>query len=206
MIKAKVNGKAVNIPTSWEDVTFRQFIDLSFNSKDIYSRMGILLGIDPQIARKAKFQGLEGIIRVLAFLSQEAKLYEHPVKCGPYKFPQDITLESLEQFEVMNRLMKETAGKKPQDHIESLAIYAAIYCQGIDGDFDEEKAMKLAKDFDAYPCLEVMSAGDFFMRKTLSLMLNLPMNSLRRATLKKKSKRGSKRSMKRSASTGRLTQ
>lgn len=205
MIKAKVNGKSVDIPTSWNDITYRQFIDL-FDSKDVYERIGIILKLSPEVARKAKYQGLETIIKTLSFIGQEAQLDENPTKCGGYDFPKDITLESLEQFEVMRNVIKETADKKsPKAHIESLGVYAAIYCQGMTETFNYDKAKAMVKEFDDYPCLEVMSVGNFFMVKVIALDRNLPMNSLMKAIRARRSKRGLRGLMKSLASMRPLT-
>src|SRR6185436_10655405 len=134
---------------------------------DYQSVLAILLQEPVENIRKAKFEGLDRVITSLKYLQEPAKIYEQPTKLGEYVFPQDLTMETVEQFECLRKYIKETQGKTIREQTEALGMYAAIYCQGSKEEFDEEKAKYLAEEFKTYPCLEVMSAGSFFMAKEL---------------------------------------
>jgi hypothetical protein len=199
MIKAKINGKPVQIETSWEEVSFGKFLDLIVCKDDYKQVLAVMLGESIETIQKAKFDGLERILPALKFLQVPAQIEEKPIKLGTFTFPQDIGMESVEKFECLREAIKAVAGKEDlRTQTEALAYYAAIYIQE---PFDEGEARKLAETFKALPCLEVMSAGSFFMAKVLSMQSGLTMNFLRKNTPMKKNKRGSGSLMKRLGST-----
>lgn len=198
MITAKVDGRQVQIETSWEEMPFGKFLDLIEVKDDYQAVLAIMLGEPVEKIKKAKIEGLEQIIERLRFLQEPARIDEQPTKIKDLVFPQDITLKTVEQFEVLrNHIQKVGTSGSVREQTEALAFYAAIYCQAINEPFDEEKAKYLSEQFKTYPCLEVMSAGSFFMAKVLSLQSGLPMSYLRKNTLMKKKKRGLKTLMKR---------
>lgn len=203
MIKAKINGKKVEIETSWDEMPWGKFLELVEAKDDYQQVLAILLQQPVEDIRKAKFEGLDKVITALKFLQEPAKIYDKPVKLGSFVFPQDISMESIEKFECLRKYIKETQGKSVREQTKALGMYAAIYC--LEGEFDEEKAKYLSEEYLSYPCLEVMSAGSFFMAKALSMQSGFPMNSLRRNILMKKSRPGFVTLMKRLGSMLRLT-
>lgn len=189
MIKAKVNGEPVEIETEWAELKFSKFLKL-LTAKDDYNEViGILLNLPPDQVGKAKIIGLDKVLEGIRFMKTPAKVDPVPTQVGEYKIPNDIRFESVAQFETLKKAINKAAGMDNlTEQTKQLAMYAAIYCQPLkDGDFDDEKATWLAERFLDYPCLEVMSAGNFFMAKCLSLTSGLPMSYLRKNTpLKRK--------------------
>jgi hypothetical protein len=189
MIKAKVNGKAVEIPTSWEEVKFGKFLRLIDAKDDYYKILSVLLELPEEEIKTAEFIGLDDVIRSIQFLKVPAQLDPFPKKLGDFEIPKDVTFHSVEQFETLRgELMKAANSTEIVEQTKALAMYAAIYCQPMRGDaFDQEKARWLAERFMDYSCVEVMSAGSFFQVKCLSLISGLPMSYLRKnIPLKKK--------------------
>lgn len=200
MIKIKVDGVEKQMETSYDELPFGKFLDLIEVKDDYQAVLAIMLGEPVEKIKRAKIEGLDKLIPQLKFLQETALIDEQPKKLGDYVFPQDVTIEKLEQFEVTrNYINKASKSGSIREQTEALAMYAAIYCQGIKEPFDEEKAQYLAEQFKSYPCLEVMSAGSFFMAKCLSIWSGSPMSYLRKNTPMKKSKPGSKESPIRSA-------
>lgn len=190
MLKVKVNGSPVEIETSWDELKFSKFLQM-LTAKDDYNQViGILLNLPPQDVAKARIDGLEQVLEKIRFMRTSAEVDPVPKKVGEFKIPEDIRFHSVAQFEVLKKeINKAAAMDNLTDQTKQLAKYAAIYCQPLNGDeFDEEKAGWLAEQFLDYPCLEVMSAGNFFMAKCLSLTSGLPMSYLRKNTPLKKSR------------------
>ena len=126
MIKAKINGRKVEIETSWEEMNWGKFLQLVEVKDDYQSVLAILLQEPIENIRKAKFEGLDRVITSLKYLQEPAKIYEQPVKLGEYVFPQDLTMETVEQFECLRKYIKETQGKTRREQPEALGMYAAI--------------------------------------------------------------------------------
>ena len=192
MIKAKVNGRQVSIETSWEELTFGKYLKFVNAKNDYNAFIGILLDLDPETVAKAKWEGLDGVLQSIQFLNtQKVEIDPVPTKVGDIKLPKDIAFETTEQFETLRQQVLKVNGEDSDlvAKTKALAMYCAIYCQPIkdNAPFDYEKAQWLAEEMMNYPCLEVMSAGNFFMAKCLSLTSGLPMSYLRKNTpLKRK--------------------
>ena len=187
MIKAKVNGTQTEIETSWDELSFRKYLKL-LNSQSNYTQIiAILLNLPEKDVERANFVGLDSVIQAIKFLQAPPAIDPIPKKLGDYTLPKDITFHSVGQFETLKQEITEaTKMDNLHDQTKKLAMYAAIYCQPLNGEeFDKEKAEWLAEKFLDYPCLEVMGAGNFFMARCLSLTSGLPMSYLRKNTLLK---------------------
>ena len=189
MIKAKINGNAVSIETSWEELSFKKYLKLlerGIGSENFQVKqsdvLSVMLDLPIETIKTAQFDGLDPIISALSFLYTIPQVDEYPKKVGPFEIPQDVTHKSVEQFETMEKYINEAAKQESMvEEVKPLAMYCAIYCQPLNGDyFDEEKATWLSEKIMDYPCQEVMSAGTFFTLKFVSIKKGLPMNYLYR--------------------------
>jgi len=190
MIKATVNGKKVQIETSWEELSFEKYLKLLSVKDDKAELLSVLLDMPSEDIKKGRIIGLEGILRAVSFMKTTALIDEKPTKLGDWKIPQDITFESVEQYETMRQKITEAAKlDNLTKQTEMIAHYVSIYCQPLDGEsFDPEKAEWLVPKIMKMPCMEVMSCGSFFQAKWLSLESGLPMNYLRKSIPMKKSR------------------
>lgn len=189
MIKAKVNGKKVEIETSYKELSFRKYLKITQSGlvgqnvevkrSDILS---VMLDIPVETIRKAEFIGLDPVLKALSFIfDTQPQIDEYPTKVGPFIIPKDITQHSVEQFETMGKYVVKAANPDTPliEKVKLNAMYCAIYCQPLrDKSFDEEKAQWLSETILDYPCEEVMSAGVFFTLNYRSLKGNLPMSYL----------------------------
>lgn len=185
MIKLKINGNNHQIPESYEEMTFKMWVDIvdAKKKKDYDGIISIFTGLSLEEIKGARIEGLEILIRKLAFLQIEPQINETPISLGQFVFPKDITFESTEQYQdTLNEVKRNQELNDIGESNKSLALYAAIYCQK---PYDAERAKVLAESFMALPCLEVVAAGSFFMFKSLSLHQNLTMNYLRQGILMK---------------------
>lgn len=186
MIKIKIDGKPHEIPEKWEEVPFSMFLDLIEADQDYTAILSILLAIPKDELKKAKIQGLDLIISRLSFMNSQPAIDPKPIKLGKFEFPKDITFETVEQFEDTRAEIHKAQNKTLKEQTESLATFAAIYCQN---PYDSEKAQYLSKSFYSLPCTEVMAAGSFFQAKCLSMQSGLSMNYLRKNIRMKKNRR-----------------
>lgn len=184
MQECKINGQDYKIETSWEEMSFRKMCMIVNEKSDPLKVLAILLGIPGVDLSKAKITGLEKIIPKLAFLSKEPDIDEQPKRLGPYRFPKDITFETIGQYqEVLQEINKLAQTNDLKAQTEGLAFYCAVYCQplnDIGGEYDSARARTLAEAFMDLPCLEVLAAGYFFQIKCMSIQTGLSMNFLRR--------------------------
>jgi hypothetical protein len=201
MVEAKVNGNPVQIPSSWDEVTFGQFLKL-VDAKDYTQILSAVLDMPPEIIAKADFVGLRHVYRALKFVQTQAPVEQYPKKIGKYEIPKDISFQSVGQFEALRNEIIKAQGMDLHGQTKALAVYAAIYCQPQNGDeFDIEKSYWLSESFMSYPCTEVMSAGSFFRDNLLSITSGLPLTYLRKNLPRRKSTPGWQTFLRRSGFT-----
>jgi hypothetical protein len=208
MIKFKLNGKPLKIPSSWDDPTFGQYIKIIQTNASATDVISIFTGIDIKTLKKAKIEGLEMIMQSLSFLKKSPQWEGVCDKIGKYVLPInskgkfDIQFESLGQFEDMRSIMNKVPEDNALELTKSFAQYVAIYLQKIrDGEYDQDKAGIMLDEVYAMPAKEVITVGSFFFLKLLSLSRGIDLNSLSTNQKPKKQKPVSKNSRKHSEVT-----
>lgn len=194
MITVKINGKPVNFPTSWDDVTVQQYIGIMLSDSRV-DVLAIFSGIDKETLLKATITNLDKVLQLLEFL-KDVPTFTKTVKVGKHFLPKDITFESLAQFEDLRSLMKKIpteADRRNNDAtIAMIDLYVtacAIYCQKLrDKEYDYTKATEMKPEIYSYPCPEVIGTGAFFMARPWNLSPNTTKTSrtIRRPLKKKK--------------------
>lgn len=199
MLFIKINGVEKTIPTCWDDLNFKQYAAIikAESSTDYEHIFALMVDIDIEMLRNAKLIGFEKAIAALSFMKQPPEWKDHePFLTTPdggerfktYHLPEDITLETIAQYEDMKVLFKKAQDKAMPEYIDDYTKYCAIYCQPIrDGQYDYGKAMAMASDFYQYRAREVVQVGNFFMVKLYALTNGIKVNYRpRRLTLKAK--------------------
>ena len=211
MIKFKLNGKELTLPSSWLDPNFAQYIGIMENKAGTIGAISIFTGVDIQTLKKAKIEGLDMVIKTLSFLNKPANFEANATQIGKYKLPLnskgvfDVQFESLGQFEDMSIVMRNVPEKDIIAHTKAYANYAAIYLQKLrDGEYDDDKAKLMVPEVMEMPAHEVISAGSFFFLKLLNLLTGTTTNSQTTNPKLKKSKPVSQSSKKSSVPTRRL--
>lgn len=207
MVEGKLNGEVIKIPTKWDDVTFKQFLDLmDVKANDHAKLISIFTGIPEETVSKAKIGGLENLMRALSFISTEPQFDTRKVEgLLGIKAPADITFEHLAPYEdMMQWAYKDIDMAKDGKHRESVeckARYCAIYSQySRDGEYDSIKAETVYQDILNAPCLDVLYLGTFFLIKHLASRTNITASSKQSTPQsQKKKKQTSRHSTKRSA-------
>lgn len=178
MITFKINGTKFRIPTCWQDVTYRQYIEL-IKPHTFLDQIALFTGIDLEVLRKAELRNADEMLKHLSFLNVPPPFESKPTMLvGPYTLPSDITTLSLGQFEDLRGLLAKGPKKieAPEDHLQMNDLYleaCAIYCQKlIYGEYDYTKVPEVKEELKKYSCIEVISTGAFFLFKPLNSLMN----------------------------------
>lgn len=208
MIQFKINSEPLLIPTSWEDVTFDQYLKLGKNKDGITGEISIFTGLEVEKLKKSNIDGLNKLIQALSFLKKQPDFNGYATKIGGYLLPLnsegvfDVQFESLGQFEDLRSVM--IAAKSTEDTLVSFASACAIYLQKIrDDEYDSDKAKAMIKEVYEMPAVDVIEAGSFFFLKLVSLSTGTDLTSLSLKQPQKKQKQASKNSKRSSVRTAR---
>lgn len=160
MIFRKINTNkrtiTYSVPTEWSDVTFDKWATLQ-SEKDISLKYALLTGLDVETVKQPI---------VYASIDQDVlRLYQKELKdfvpsCvvvdgKELKYPKDITLESIAQYEDSKKCI-ELHGDK------AMSLVVAIY---LTSPYDYNKAEELSKSLGSKSCEEIMGLAGFFLNK-----------------------------------------
>lgn len=179
-----VNGKPLerNIPTSWEQVTFRQFLELDKFGNDITKVIAYFIGIDHEVLLKAKLIDMDKVIAVLGFLNRQAQPVIPTSICG-YPVPKDLGFEEVQMFVDLKAYIAESKGLPPLEQLAKYPVYCGVYaCKHRYGRYDFQLAEKLSEVFFNAPCTEVLGIGNFTLLKLTGLNMNIAASSRRPLT------------------------
>lgn len=210
MISFKLNGQSIAIPTTWNEVTFKQYIAMFDLKDDNIQLVSIFTGMDYDHLKKAVIIGLENILTALSFINKPPVFPGSVSEVGPYKIPNNqkgafnIQHESLAQFEDMRQIMRKLPTGDVKEHTKAYIKYVAIYIQKIkDGDYNPLKVQEVEEELQNYPAYQIITLGSFFFLKLWSLSTPTPKSSPNISPSLKKSKPVMKGSKKRSGRSAR---
>lgn len=176
--------KTIDLPTSWHNVTYGQFLKVQDLSGNIAGIISLFTGISEEQIRVAKIQNLDAIILAMGFLNTEPPNTK-PLKILGYDIPADLGFETIAQFEDLKDTLKKAKDMSVKDHLNNYPIYCAIYaCK----EYDWKKAEAMAHEFLNAPCPEVLGIGNFTLAKLIGLTLSTGQNSQKPNTPWKKFK------------------
>lgn len=173
------NGKpqAINLPTSWDQVTFRQFLKLDECGNDIVKVIALLTGIEYDTLLKAKIVDMDQVIAMLGFLNRPAQPFIPTSICG-YPVPKDLAFEEVQMFVDLKTYIAETKEKTGLEQLAQYPVYCAVYaCSHRYGKYDFQLAENLSEVFFDAPCTEVLGIGNFTLARLIGLNLNIAVNS-----------------------------
>lgn len=174
-----------DIPISWEEVTFRQFLDLAEAGNDRAKILSVFTGIEPDTLRKARITNFDKINTLLGFVERnDISIDRIPQKILGYKIPKNLELETIGQFEDLKLQAKSITDNSK----ESLAAYTrmcAIYCVS---PYDWSEAERIAPYFMDAPCGEVLAVGNFTLMKLMPLNKSGLKNLLKPNSIRKRLK------------------
>lgn len=198
MIDFKLNGKKLRIPSSWDEVTTAQYLQLLDLKEDYLQAVSIFSGVDYETFKKSVVIGLDDLIKTLSFIKNGPDLSKIADKVGGYDVPKNVQFETLAQFEDMRAIIQKCKGI--MEVTKAYPNIVAIYLQKArDGEYDYSKSQLMVGEVLTMPAKEVITVGAFFYVKLTSLLRGTPETSPPTTPSPKKSKQGSRKSVKRSA-------
>jgi len=172
--KIDITGRepiSIEIPESWDDVTYSQFIGIS-NEEDQLKRLSILTKIPDDLFIKYPeladfYVWVESSLQWSNKWDEKENLYESfLIDNDTFHFPKDIGVLSIGLYK---DLQKEIQDNK--DNILNIyPLICASYYQLIkDGEYDYNKAANYVSVFNKQPCKKVYNSAGFFLNKLSEL-------------------------------------
>ena len=173
MITFKINGDKYKLPTEWSDVSYRDYIALLSLPNSLLHYLNLFTRIGLETLQKAKINNLEKIALALSFLTIPPKMEGHSNMVGPYVLPQDVTLQSLGQFEDLKSLLAKVPKELTtiEDNLKLSDLYltaCAIYVQKVKhGEYNFGRVEGVKEELKDYSCMQVIPTGGFFLFRPL---------------------------------------
>lgn len=186
IITISINNLKVEkeIPTSWDQVTFKQFLGLAKSGDDYVKVLSIITEINEDTIRKAKIINIEAIISALNFLKTPPEVVLPKTIIG-YNIPKDLSFETIAQIQDLREYISKE--QDPTLQLESYPLYCAIYaCEQKHGEYSWKHAEEMAEEFMQAPCSEVLAIGNFTLLKLIGLNLNIAPSFRNHLTLMKR--------------------
>ncbi len=180
MIPITINSQKLNIPTRWEDVTFKQYIDyIDLKNPKVIDAVALFTGIETKVWEGSKeIQNFYIIVNALEFLGKKPQIKKavNPgtvtIRDKEYKVPQNI--DSLpymvKQFEDMRGLIRLEA-KQNEITIKMYPRIISIYfCNMIFKKYSVRNIEKTEPLIDSLGMFEVLGMGNFFLQNMTELL------------------------------------
>lgn len=180
MIAFRIDGRTVKLPTQWSEVVYKDFIELALLGNDLVGQMAYLMGMTKKEFESGTFdEGLDAVFIATAFLARPIEIHDTPQYIGSYKPGTEIrTMAQLNAITEQCTASAQTADKRLS--LESMAMIAAIQCQGLTEPFDTEKAKYLCAQFMNMPGLQVYETGTYFHAKAIATVYRKDLNQMLR--------------------------
>ena len=118
MITAKFNGVDVNIPTSWSDVPYKNYISYTKTDNQI-EQVSCLIGIEKDKLEKLNSESLGAILMAMSFTTEEPSAYMAELNST------DVGRESYGKIEMAKAIL--LGNEKPIDAVlPILKLYTGI--------------------------------------------------------------------------------
>jgi hypothetical protein len=193
MIKIKITISSLtyekDIPTSWDEVTYRQFLEMYDCGEDYAKLISLFTGIEVEKLRKAKIFNFDKVLEILQFLSTKPA-DAVPPKILKYTIPKNLEFETIGQFEDLKKEIENSKSLSPFEQMQRYPLYCATYaCSQEFGEYDWRHAERIAPYFLNAPALEVLAVGNFTLVKLIGLKFSIktdfqrPLTPLQRWTL-----------------------
>lgn len=182
IFNAELNGVKLKkeIPTDWDQVTFRQFLKLQDN-KDL-TALSVFTGLDPETLKKAKIKNFDDVIRALSFTNYPPDLLKLPKSILGHPVRQDLGFEPFGRYTDIKDIIEK---EQPNGNIiNHYPLMASIYTMG--GEYKFHEAQNNAEQFQEAPCTEVLALGNFLLMRLIGLKNTNRKTSQNRPTLLKK--------------------
>jgi len=176
MIPIKINGKKLHIPTRWEDITFKQYIEYqSMEKNDIYGLLEAFTGIGRDSWEKSKeVEGFYVIMNALAFVAKKPNMkYDCPlyvkIDGKDVRVPKELDRCTVKQYEDMRALIQSHMKDKAVSDDVFPKIVAVYLCEEVTGRYGTREWEDTVPKVEELPFHEVVGIGNFFLRNLIEL-------------------------------------
>jgi hypothetical protein len=187
-IDITLNGVKVtkDLPLSWEEVPFRQLLDLAGLEEDV-DILSVFTGIDSETLLKAKINNLGVVLSAIQFVRTKID-YGLPKSILGYKIKDNIEIEEIQRYADLESILK-AFGDDPKENLKKYPLIVSTY---VVEPYNFRDAENMAASFLDAPALEVLAVANF-IRVNISVLSIITPKVLHLADLQKtKSKRGMK--------------
>lgn len=162
-ITATLNGVKItrDIPTSWDKVTFRNFVDLASLGDDMTKIISYFTVIDEATLKKVKIKNLDTVLSALSFLNTPPDMETIPETILGHKLPKNLEFESIGQYEDVKALIVKMQGMGT----DAISLYPQIVGTYAMPEYDGLKVDDFSQQFWTAPCGEVLAIGNFTIAK-----------------------------------------
>lgn len=190
MIHLKINDVKHAIPTIWQEVTFKQYIEYSKIKKPQFiDAVAVFTGIDRDVWLNSKqIENFYLIVDALKFLEKEPKLDKigNPGRVTitrkdgekiieqEYDVPQGLENYTVKQFEDMRGLIRREQKSKELTRAIYPKIISIYFCVLIFGEYTIKNIGKTEPLIEALTLYEVAGMGNFFLRSFNELSNGTP--------------------------------
>jgi len=164
------------IPTRWEEVTFKHYLDMQDAGDDYVKVLSVFTGMPEDVVRRSAILQLESVIQALSFIYTTMPM-QVPQKILGYEVPKDLGFKSIAQFQDLREDMKEK--RVPIEQIKRYPLYCATYAMA---EYDWRKAEEMQAEFLQAPAPEVIAIGNFTLRKLVGLRIGKQLNFPKQVT------------------------
>lgn len=147
----------IKVPTSWQEVTLGQFIDLKtrLDMADGVAIVAYMAGVDVEMVKRISFEDFQYILNCLAFL-------EDPIPANDFKDPMMAPAIVMQMQAAQTRFAANGQGSGYLLYPFSYAIYMQRH---IDGEYKGERVALLEEEVKGKPVTEVLQACAFFFSR-----------------------------------------
>lgn len=189
--KITLNGQeeTKSITTSWDDLTFSNYLWLLDFKGDNIDLISHFTDIPRETILKAKIEGVEALFVALEFLNETPDWSGKPQTFMGELMPEDITFNAIAPYQDCRQIMQEAKTDNLKEFISEYAKLCAIYVYAIRNNwegYDYDKAMELVPEVMQQPAREVVGLGSFFIVKFSPLRKSINPSSLQEGTPQKK--------------------
>ena len=159
-------------PSSWDEVTVKQFIGLEFwDGKDVLQLLSILTGLDYNIIANSNKDTANKIADIVSFIFDNPPNFNKlerkadiKINGKTIKMPTSLEMETYGQAILVQKIIND----KDQDPKALISEITAIYVQKqLDGQFLEERIKEVKAIIDNMPILIIYPHCFFFFKKLL---------------------------------------
>lgn len=168
-----------DFPTCWQQVNFRQYIELIKCKGDIIKIVSLFTKLDEDMIRNAKIHNLSVITACLSFLS-EPPIYMVPSKILCYKIASNLETESIAQYADIQTIAQSFV---KDDLIHNYNLFPIIVATYAVNPYNYNEAERIKDMFYDAPCTEVLAVGNFTLARLNALKNGIVPTSPPAATL-----------------------